>query len=114
MDNPPRRISRKRALRFAAIGAAAYLGVSIPVAGYRLLGDQRACDEREVTSIVFNRCMELRRAARIPPFGAWGATADIDRVVDQIIAEGSYPPPPYTGPVPSTPEVGPPSTRGPG
>lgn len=112
MDNPLRGIPRKRALRFGGIAAAAYLGVSLPVAGYRLLGDQRACDEREVTSIVADRCMELRRAARIPPFGAWGPSPDIDRIVDQIVAEGSYPPPSYTGQVRSAPDVGPPGTRG--
>jgi hypothetical protein len=84
----------------------------MPVAGSRLLGDQRACDEREITSIVADRCMELRRATRIPPFGAWGSSPDIDHIVDQIIAEGSYPTPPHTGPVPSAPDADPPSTRG--
>jgi hypothetical protein len=112
MDNPRRGIQRKQALRLGGIAAAAYLAISMPVAGYRLLGDRRACDEREITSIVADRCMELRRATRIPPFGAWGSSPDIDRVVDQIIAEGRYPTPPHTGPVPSAPDVGPPSTRG--
>ena len=111
MHNPLR--NWKWALRIGGIAFAAYLGVSLPVAGYRLLADTKACDEREVTSIVFDRCMELRRAARIPPFGAWGPSPDIDRIVEQIVAEGRYPSPSYTGPAPSAPDVGPP-TRGPG
>ena len=109
VENP--RWLTKRPLRLAVLAVGVYVGVSLPVGAIRFFADREACDQREVTSIAFDRCMELRRAGRFPPFGAWGASPDLDRVVEAIISEGSYPPPPYTGPAPQQFEVGPPTTR---
>lgn len=84
----------------------AFLSLYGAAVAYQWTGDNEACDSREVTSVMFDRCMELRREAR---FGPLGAGQDIDSIVQAIKGEGSYPPPPYAGPAPETPDTGAPT-----
>ena len=94
--------------RYGAIAVALGMVVWVALFAVRWHGDWEVCDTREVTSIHFDRCIELRREPRI--LWVFGPNLDVDSIVEAIKDEGLYPGPPYTGPAPPQFDHGPPTS----